>query len=211
MSPPSAIEPQRVMILSEEEQRTFTDNLAEVQAGGYLKPHEVALYGRLAHGEPYDDEIDEAARITLAKRRLETEIKRINLRLAAINDAAIDRLADMGAKSMRHEGTGALVARDDTIRLAFADPDWSTYEKAVAKESAGSVLAASSSTHDFVQPSWTHARVEAYYRELYRTLVATNLEKPPHERVDVDPDAVIPAALRPFYRLNVTPKIKVTQ
>ncbi len=203
----SAIEPSRVLMLDEDEQNAIIDALLGSSTVRLALP--VAL--RVQQGDEYDDELDEMARITLTKRRLAAEIVRINRRIEALTEPVVDRLNEIGAKSLRHDATGALIQRDDTIRLAHRDPEWGTEEKAIARDAAGEVLAATPETEAFVQAGWNHRRVESFYRDRYRHQLDAMLELPESERRPVDPDSVIPAELRPFYRLVVAPRVKVTQ
>ena len=206
---PATVTPDRVMILSEDEQRGMVEIL---DVGVVLHPRPLAIRAmrdRLAYGDEYYDEADELARLTLRKRRIEEEARRLGRRIAELHEPVVARLAEIGATSMRHEGTGALLMRDDTVRLAHRDPDWSTEEKAVAKDAAGEVLESMPETQDFVTPGWNHRRVEAWMRERYKTAVNEQLERPPEQREPVDAEAFVPEGLRPFYRLVVAPRIKV--
>ncbi len=162
-------------------------------------------------GDAYADELDEMARITLRKRRLAAEIVKINRRIDELTEPCVDRLTEIGARSLRHDETGVLIMRDDTVRLAHRDPEWGTEEKAIAKDAAGQILSSQPDTEAFVQAGWNHRRVESYYRGLYAEAVEAELELPEAERRPVDPDSVIPEALRAFYRLNVAPRIKINQ
>ncbi len=210
---PSAIEPSRVLVLDEDEQNQILDALNYTAKSALLLDYApvLRLHHRVQQGDEYTDELDEMARITLTKRRLAAEIVRINRRIEALTEPVVDRLNEIGAKSLRHDATGALIQRDDTIRLAHRDSEWGTEEKAIAKDAAGEVLANTPETEAFVQSGWNHRRVESFYRDRYRHRLDEMLELPEDERRPVDPDDVIPAELRPFYRLVVAPRVKVTQ
>ncbi len=202
----TAIEPSRVLVLDNDEQHTLLIALERWEPGSIDADR---LQSRVSSGDEYTDEIDEMARITLRKRRLAAEIVRINKRIDALTEPTVDRLTEFGAKSMRHDGTGALVMRDDLVRLAHRDSDWSKEEKAAAKEAAGDVLAAQPETEDLVEQTWAHRRVEAYYRGLYQDALEAEQAKPEDERRPVEADSVIPEAMRAFYKLDVTPRITV--
>ncbi len=204
----TAIEPSRVLVLDEDEQYNLV-GLLDLPARSSPDDLLRSLRNRIIVGETYTDEIDEMARITLRKRRLAAEIVRINKRIDALTEPTVDRLTEFGAKSMRHDGTGALVMRDDLVRLAHRDSDWSKEEKAAAKEAAGDVLAAQPETEDLVEQTWAHRRVEAYYRGLYQDALEAEQAKPEDERRPVEADSVIPEAMRAFYKLDVQPRITV--
>ncbi len=201
-----AIEPQRVMVLSEDEQHLM---LAWAEAVDHPIPRTFAL--RIAEGEHYDDELDELARTTLRKRRLETEIKRCNMTIERLTEPVVARLAEVGAKSLTHEGSATRIQRDDRIDMAYVDPDWSSGEKAYAREqTARTLLAIGGDYAGFIAPAFNANTMSAYFRERYRAAVAAEIEKPEHERRPVDPDEIVPDEIRDWYRLNVKPRVKVT-
>lgn len=212
---PTAIEPQRVLILNEDEQRLalaacnvvaldlFTDT------GTFGPPGELAE--RIAEGDTYADEMDELARTTLRKRRLETEIKRCNQIIDRLTEPVLERLAEVGAKSLTHEASGTRLERTNRIDMAYRDPDWSSDEKADARQqTAETLLAIGGDYAAFIAPAFNANTMSAYFREKYNAAVAAELEKPEHERVPVDPDEIVPPEIRGWYRLNVAPKVKVT-
>lgn len=198
---PSAIEPQRVMILDEDEQRWLLNTTANWT--------DDALARRLIFGDAYADDLDEIVRRTMRKRRLLTEVKRETVAIERLTEPVVERLTEIGAKSLTHEATGTRIQRDDAVHLAYADPDWGSGEKADAKDAAGDVIAQIDELADFVQQTWAQRTVEAYFREQYKSALAEQHDKPEHERTPVDPDEILPEALRPYYRLSVKPRLKI--
>lgn len=201
---PTAIEPSRVMVLSEDEQWAIVGVFE-------LLPHPL-ICNRVAYGDEYTDATDELARTTVRKRRLEAEIKRCNMRIEQLTEPVLDALQSVGAKSLNHEASGCRIQRDSAVRLQHRDPDWGSVEKAIAKEAAGDAFKAlGGDLGAMLKQEWNHRRVESYFRERYLTRVAAEMEKPEHERQPVDPDDILPAEIRAHYRLNVNPRVKVTQ
>ena len=210
-SRPSAIEPQRVMILDEDEQKGIIDGLYGA-LGGPLAPdwrQRDALTHRIANGDTYTGDLDEIARRTLRKRRLLAEVKRETVAIERLTEPVVEMLAEVGAKSLTHEATGTRIQRDDAVHLAYADPDWGAGEKADAKDAAGQVIAGIDELAGFVQQTWAQRTVEAYFRERYKAALEEQCDKPEHERTPVDADEILPEALRPYYRLAVKPRLKI--
>lgn len=200
-----AVEPSRVLILDAREQAQILDAL---EANDYLG-HAVAR--RIAYGDEYADETDELARVTLRKRRLEAEIKRCNRAIDRLTEPVVDKLTDIGARSITHAATGTRIQRDDQVYLAYADPGWSRDEQAYARMRAGETMATlGGEWAAFITPTYNAQTIGAHLRERYKARIAAELDKPEHERQPVDPGSVIPDELREWLTLSVTPRVKVT-
>lgn len=202
----NAIEPARVMVLSEEEQAAILD--AYLEKFDHMVGARLAL--RVAEGDEYVDEVDELARTTLRKRRLETEIKRCNMTIERLTEPVVERLAEIGARSLTHEASGTRIQRDDQVYLKYAG-EWSKDEQALARVRAGETMEALGGEYaSFIQPTYNSSSVGAFFRERYKAALAEQLEKPEHERVPVEPDSVIPDELREWLSLSVKPRVRVT-
>jgi hypothetical protein len=204
---PTAIEPQRVLVLNENEQHAILD--AYLERFDHMAGAALAL--RIAEGEMFEDEMDELARTTLRKRRLETEIKRCNMRIEQLTEPVVERLAEIGARSLTHEGSSTRIQRDDQVYLKYAGEDWTKDEQALARVRAGETMAALGGEYaEFIQPTYNSSSVGAFFRERYKARLAAELDKPEHERRPVTPDDVIPDELREWLSLSVKPRVKVT-
>lgn len=209
---PTAIEPQRVMVLDEDEQHLVTDGL-DMLLNATGQPRVVlALRNRLLLGDEFADEMDELARTTLRKRRLETEIKRCNMTIERLTEPVVERLNEIGAKSLTHEGSGTRIQRDDRVDLKYADENWDKDHQAYARQMAGAVMEnLGGEFAAFIHATYNANSVGAFFRERYKAALAEQLELPEHERRPVDPDSVIPDELREWLRLSVSPKVKVVK
>lgn len=207
---PTAIEPSRVLILDEEEQlRLIAVFNADADVLSIAPLRTFCM--RIAYGDEYVDEMDELARTTLRKRRLETEIKRCNMRIEQITEPVVDKLAEVGARSLTHEASGTRIQRDDQVYLKYADENWSKDEQALARARAGETMSALGGEYaEFIVPTYNSSSVGAFFRERYKAALAEQLDKPEHERRPVTPDDVIPAELREWLSLSVKPRVKVT-
>jgi len=210
-SAPTAIEPQRVAVLTEDEQHLIVDVLRGDFSSVVWFDAKLAdrLARRLAHGDEYATPADELARITLRKRRLEEEVRRINRRIADVEQQVIEDLAQIGARSMKHDDTGCTLRRDDKIWVKYADETADTEQRAEIKAQAGAIMQTLPELADFVRPDYNGQTVSAYFRELYRNEVALQADKPEHERRPIDPDALMPEPLRDLLRIDATPHITV--
>ncbi|HTN23398.1 MAG TPA: hypothetical protein VL120_05390, partial [Solirubrobacteraceae bacterium] len=135
----SAIEPQRVMVLDEAEQSALLRAL-DYAASLDDAPAYTRLFFRIGAGDEYYNSQHEFAALEVRKKRLEEEIGRIKRRKADLLETVLDALAEAGARTMREQITDRLLLRKDDVRLAYADPDWSSQQKAIAKETAGDVF-----------------------------------------------------------------------
>jgi len=199
----TAIEPQRVLMLTEGEQ---LDLLNALSYPSRLAP----FMDRIAHGETYVNETDELVRVTLRKRRLEEEVRRCNRRIADLEPVIVEQLTEIGVSAMKHDATGATLRRRDRAWIKYVDEDLDTAGKAAVKAQAAAVMQQiGGEVADLVKPDYNGNTVSAFFREQYLALVAEQLALPEHERRPVDPDALIPEPLRPLLRLDAQPHIEV--
>jgi hypothetical protein len=199
----TAIEPQRVMVLSEDEQRAILGEM------GYPAiAHPIAV--RIADGETYANETDELVRVTLRKRRLEEEVRRANRRIAELEPVIVEQLTELGVSGMKHDATGATLRRTDKAWIVYVDKELDTAGKAAVKAQAAAVMVdLGGDVAELVKPDYNGNTVSAYFREKYLALVAEQLDKPEHERRPVDPDSVLPESLRDYLRLDAVPHVQV--
>jgi hypothetical protein len=198
----TAIEPQRVLVLNEDEQVAILD------AFDGLLPDIFAQ--RIAHGETYVNETDELVRVTLRKRRLEEEVRRCNRRIADLEPVIVEQLTEIGVSAMKHDATGATLRRRDKAWIKYVDENLDTAGKAAVKAQAAAVMQQiGGEVADLVKPDYNGNTVSAFFREQYLALVAEQLALPEHERRPVDPDALIPEPLREYLRLDAQPHIEV--
>jgi hypothetical protein len=208
--PATAIEPLRVMVLNEDEQRELLSIMREFVENPFQPPSH-PLYNRIAYGDEYEDEMDELARTTLRKRRLEAEIKRCNMTIERLTEPVVERLAEIGAKSLTHEGSSTRIQRDDAVRLTYADPDWGKDEQALARSMSGEIMEQLGDEYAaFIVPTYNANTVAAHFRERYKARLAEELDKPEAERQPVNADDVLPEPLREWLSLSVKPRVKVT-
>jgi hypothetical protein len=224
---PTAIEPQRVLILSDAEQRLLIDTIdgavdgaveAERIIAGPGATHDAEtqrLLGLLAYGEEYNNPADELTRVTLRKRRLEAEVRRCNQRIADLEPEIIDEWSEQGISGIRHDATGASLGRDDRVwaKLNIDTSDMTREQadraKAAVKAAAADALAADEETADFVRNDFNLNTISAYFREIYKAYNDAQRELPEHERTPRPVESFLPEALRPFLRLDATPHITV--
>jgi len=198
----TAIEPQRVLVLNEDEQVAILD------AFDGLLPDIFAQ--RIAHGETYVNETDELVRVTLRKRRLEEEVRRCNRRIADLEPVIVEQLTEIGVSAMKHDATGATLRRRDKAWIKYVDENLDTAGKAAVKAQAAAVMQQiGGEVADLVKPDYNGNTVSAFFREQYLALVAEQLALPEHERRPVDPDQLIPEPLREYLRLDAQPHIEV--
>jgi len=199
----TAIEPQRVMILDEGEQRDILNALSYRVCGARVRD-------RIAYGDEYFNETDELVRVTLRKRRLEEEVRRCNRRIADLEPVIVEQLTEIGVSAMKHDATGATLRRRDKAWIKYVDENLDTAGKAAVKAQAAAVMQQiGGEVADLVKPDYNGNTVSAFFREQYLALVAEQLALPEHERRPVDPDALIPEPLREYLRLDAQPHIEV--
>lgn len=207
---PTAIEPSRVLVLDDAEQRLLLDAMQASRIPGAAIED---LYFRLMHGEEYNNEVDELTRQTFRKRRLEAELRRINARIEVLTEIVVDSWAAEGISGLKHEATGASLSRDDTLwaKLDVDTSEMSSDEeklaRAAVKARAGQVL--QDLGLEFVKPDFNLNTLSAYFRELVKNAREAERAKPEHERRPIVPSDLLPDELRGLIRLNDKPSIKV--
>ena len=200
----TAIEPARVLILTETDQLDLLNALDEGPGARSL------LRNCLAHGDGYANEADELTRITLRKRRLQEEERRINRRIADLEPVIVEQMTELGVNRLGHEATGATLRLNPKAWIRYTREDLSTAEKAAVKAQAAAVMVElGGEIADLVKPDYNGNTVSAYFREHYLTALQAERDKPEHERRPVDPDALLPAELREYLRLDAQPHIEV--
>lgn len=219
----TAVEPSRVLILDEDEQRvviealSFFDRQALDHEGGDNREGYPAyrLNKRIAYGEEYLNEADELARITLRKRRLEGEIRRINTRIGMLNDAVVEQWAQDGLTGMKHAGTGANMSlrRDVWAKLDVdtdgLDKQQAEQIRAARKAEVAAVMQRIDELADLVRPDFNLSTLSAVFRERIRAYDEEQRELPEHERTPRDAEQFLPDELRGLLRIDVKPQITV--
>lgn len=210
-APPTAIEPERVLVLTDIEQTALAARLAalhivERQEGTTPPSDEVRFLARLMHGEEYADEIDELTRVTLRKRRLEAEVKRCNRRLEDLEPQVAEKLMEHGLKGAKHEATGASLSMSRKVWLKIIREG----EKATPEEKArvGQALVAAG-LDEFVKEDFNSNTVSAYFREQIDQYDLEQQQLPEHERVPRTVDSFIPEPLKGLIELTDDPTISV--
>lgn len=207
-----AIEPQRVIVLNDDEQHqlvTGQERIGTAQA--------FALAERVTHGDRYLNATDEFARLSLRKRRLEEEVRRTTARLDAIEPLLIEQWLTDGQTGTTHAATGVKLRLD---RRMFArvkvDTDGMDREVAIcvraeAKAKVAEVLLqidelADLSRHDFNLNSLT-----GRFRPLMKEYDAAQRELPEHERTPLDVQTLLPDPLRDLIVLDTSPRVLMTK
>lgn len=207
----TAIEPIRVLVLDTNEQTILLGVLDELD----LTPSEEVLHDKLAHGDTYLNEIDEITRLTLRKRRLETEVKRANTRIAELEPIIVEQWAERGSSGEKHDATGASLRRTETLWCKLAVDtdglarDEANMVRAQAKAEAGAALESMSDFAGFVSLGFNMNTLSAHFREAYKEHIAAQKDLPEHERRPVDLAALMPDELRPYLVLDATPHVEV--
>lgn len=205
----TAIEPSRVMVLTDDEQRLIVAVLCT-----YRDEAAVRLTKRIETGDAYVSEVDELARITLTKRRLEEQVRRINRRIAALEPIIVEQWAEDATTGVKHAGTGANLRRDDKVWVRYdADLEGlgkneADLIKADLKAQAGAVMEQIGLGH-FVRPDWNANTVSAHFRGLIRDETEAQRDLPEEKRTPVDPQSFLPVQLRGLLRIDTTPHIQV--
>lgn len=208
----TAIEPRRVMILTEAEQQVLLDALRRSGAGDPdLDPTRQlrALEGRIAYGDEYVDATDELDRVTLRKRRLEEELRRANRRIEDLNDIVVDELIARGERKVTRDATGSTLSIKRQIwAKVVASPEADDDEKAAAKATAGAALQRAGLGH-FVRADFNLNTVSAHFREQVNNYLEEQLELPAEQRQPKPVEDFLPDELRGYLELTDKPKISV--
>lgn len=210
-SPPeaTAIEPERVLVLTDREQRILLDLLP-----ADASTETAAIRGRIAWGDEYSDEKDELARVTLRKRRLEAEVRRCNRRLEDLEETVVEQLIDQGVSSVKHAGTGATLRIDSKIwaKLAVDTEGLPKSEaevlRAEAKAKAGDGLIAAG-LGTYVRSDFNLNSVTAHFREQIKAYRAAQADLPEDERRPMSVEDFLPPELQGLLELTDQPTISV--
>jgi hypothetical protein len=193
MREPTAIRPDRAIVLTEREQH------------------------KLAHAmHSYDNPTDELIRTTLEKRALEQAVGRLNGRIAELNEVVVEELLERGDTGGKHAATGASYRVGSKLYARLvADTDGMPKHEAEAlragvKGAAGHVLS-EVGLGDFVRPDFNLNTLSAYFREQIKEYRETQLALPEHERVPKAASEFLPEELRGLIELDDTPTITVTR
>lgn len=215
---PTAIEPVRVMVLTEVEQHLLLDVLdgAQYGHGPAINASRIsALRGRVAYSDEYVNPEDQLTRVTLAKRRLEAEIKRYNRAIEACEEQVVDDWLANARSGSKHAATGATLRLDQKVwaKLEVDDEDLSaddaTALKAQVKGDVGEILERIPDLAGMVRPDFNLNTLSAYFREQVRTYNAEQQALPEDERVPRPVESFLPEALQGLLRLEDKPRIQV--
>jgi hypothetical protein len=210
---PTAIEPSRVVILDDAEQRAIIDAYANLP-DGFVPPVLKRLVDRIAFGDEYVNETDELVRTTLRKRRLEAETRRCNIRIENLEEAVVEQLLERGDTGGKHAGTGASYRLDSKVWAKLdvdvdgLPKDQADEVKARVKAQAGDALIAAG-LGDFVRSDFNLNTVSAYFREQVKAWRAEQQDLPERERAPRDISEFLPDELRGLLRLDDKPTITV--
>jgi hypothetical protein len=102
---PTAIRPDRPVVLTEREQLKLAQAMHYLAMGDDLEARRLA--SRLMYGDSYDNPTDELIRTTLEKRALEQAVRRLNGRIADLDQQVVEELIERGDTSGKHAATGA--------------------------------------------------------------------------------------------------------
>lgn len=215
--PCPAVEPSRVLVLTDDEQRIIIDALAKfAPSRAELGDRHLVdrLHQRFRHGDAYANAIDELARVTLRKRRLEGEVRRCNIAIERAEEQALEDLAELGVDGAKHKGTGASLSITRTIR-ARLDVDTTGMPKSEADaerahaKAAAAVALEQAGLGDYVKPDFNLNTVSAHFRQIVNDHVAAQLELPEHERQPRPAGEFLPVELRGHLVLDDKPTISV--
>jgi hypothetical protein len=204
---PTAIEPQRVLVVNDDQQRLLIAVLERAEnIPGLAYANPAALRDLVAYGLEYVNPVDELARTTLRKRRLEAEVRRCNQRIADLEEQVAAELMERGEKKVTHAATGASLTLTQKVWAKVCrEGDKATDEE---KGAAGQALIAAG-LGDFVRPGFNSNSVSAHFRELYNAHLAEQQALPEHERRPLPVEHFLPEPLKGFIELTNDPAISV--
>jgi hypothetical protein len=209
---PTAIEPSRVLVLNEDEQRELLQALPLVDDHPSSGPGR--LWERLAYSDEYANPTDELARVTLRKRRLEAEVRRCNITIARVEEQVCEELMAAGHRKVTHAATGATLALDSKV-WAKLDVDTSDMSKEEAdavradrKAAAGDMLI-EVGLGDYVRNDFNMNSISAYFRQQIKDYNAEQAELPEHQRQPRTAQSFLPAELDGYLIIDDTPHITV--
>jgi hypothetical protein len=211
---PTAIRPDRPVVLTEREQLKLAQAMHYLAMGDDLEARRLA--SRLMYGDSYDNPTDELIRTTLEKRALEQAVRRLNGRIADLDQQVVEELIERGDTGGKHAGTGASYRVGSKLYARLVvDVDGMPRDQADAlragvKGAAGHVLS-EVGLGDFVRPDFNLNTLSAYFREQIKEYRETQLALPEHERVPKAAHEFLPEELRGLIELDDTPTITVTR
>jgi hypothetical protein len=213
--PRTALEPNRVMILGDEEQNALVYALdaygEDVEFAGAYK----RLYKRLSWGDEYANPTDELVHKTFAKRRLEAEIRKLNTRIAELDEQLVEEWAQRGCGGEKHEATGATLR---LTRRVYAKLDVDTdglpkdqadSMRAEYKREVAITLAQFPEFAGIVREDFNLQSLSAIFSERIKEYDETQRALPEHERVPRDPQDFLPDELRGLVVIDATPHVQV--
>lgn len=206
----TAIEPSRVLVLDSEEQFLLGEKLDDPS-----DPASIALLKRIVYGDHYINAADELARKTITKRRLEGEIRRLNVAIARCEETVIEEWTTEGMTGMKHAGTGASLGLTRKVWAKLdidtdgLDRDHAEQIRARTKGEVCDVMGTLDDLRDLVRLDANLNSVSAFFREQIKAYDAEQRDLPEHERVPRDADSFLPDELRGLLKLDATPHITV--
>lgn len=165
-----------------------------------------ALADRLQFGDQYLNAGDEYTRTTLRKRRLDAYKKKLNERLAELEQQVLDELAERGERGFKHDGTGKTVSITQQVwaRIAKTGDDTTPEDR----ERAADALVAAG-LGDYVQRGFNVQSLSAYFREQVNAWLDEQAQLPAHERQPLNIDRFLPEPLKGAIDLTNNPTLSV--
>lgn len=204
------------MLLNEAEQHTIIDmglSLSSID----LNESETAvnlLLNRVADGDTYANPTDEFVRKTLAKRRLEAEIRKLNTRLADLDAQLVEEWTEAGRNKDGHAATGATLHLNRRV-WAKLDVDTDGLPKVDAEQvRAGvktqvAIALADAGLGHIVRSDFSLQTLSAIFAERIREYDEQQRMLPEHERVPKAPADFLPDELRGLLVIDATPHVQV--
>lgn len=202
-----AIEPERVLVLNDDQQRLIAEALhhaEDVPHLEYANPRALRLL--ITDGQEYANPVDELTRTTLRKRRLEAEVRRCNKAIERCEGLVVAELLERGESGAKHAATGATLSLTQKVwaKVVRAGDKPTDDEKAAAGEAL-----IDAGLGDFVKPAFNTNTVSAHFRELYNAHLAEQQALPEHQRRPLPVDHFLPEPLVGFIELTNDPAISV--
>lgn len=208
------VEPSRVLILTEDEQWALVAvlNVCSPHGDGEATKR---LLGRFRYGDEYINPADELTRKTIMKRRLEGEIRRLNVAITRCEEQLVEEWTQDGVTGLKHAGTGASLGLTRKVWAKLdidtdgLDRDHADQIRAKAKGEVCDVMDTLDDLRDLVRLDANLNSVSAFFREQIKAYDAEQRDLPEHERVPRDADSFLPDELRGLLKLDSTPHITV--
>lgn len=204
---PTAIEPERVLIVNDDQQRLL---ITALNAAGhnhdldYANP--IALRDLVAYGHEYVNPVDQLARVTLRKRRLEEEVRRCNATIARVEAMVAAELMERGEKKVTHAATGASLSLDQKVWAKVVHVGEKITDE--EKHAAGQALKAAG-LGSFIKLGFNTNSVSAHFRGLYKDHLEEQQALPEHQRRPLPVEHFLPEQLKGFIELTNDPAISV--